>query len=126
RRGKRCFIARPSMVGMLWSMLRPMLTLLCALAALGATGAPAQAATRVAEAHIERIDTAVATLHQVQVRLAWAPGEDSGELTLRAGRVDAPDLGYRYRDLEWQCPLQRGDGGAWRCDGPLRSGNGSA
>src|SRR5690606_24774424 len=115
-----CFIARPSVVGMLSSMLRPMLTLLCALAVLAAPGAPAQAATRVAEARIERINTAVATLHHVQVRLAWAPGEDSGELTLRAGRVDAPDLGYRYRDLEWHCPLQRGDGGAWRCDGPLR------
>src|SRR5690606_3149229 len=62
----------------------------------------------------------------VQVRLAWAPGEDTGELSLRAGRVEAPDLGYRYRDLEWHCPLQRGDGGAWRCDGPLRSGNGPA
>ena len=107
-------------------MLRPMLTLLCALAVLGATGVPAMAATRVAEARIERIDTAVATLHQVQVRLAWAPGDDSGDLTLRAGRVEAPDLGYRYRDLEWHCPLQRGDGGAWRCEGPLRSGKGRA
>ena len=105
-------------------MLRPMLTPLCALAVLGATGAPAMAQTRVAEARIERIDTAVATLQQVQVRLAWAPGDDSGDLTLRAGSVEAPDLGYRYRDLEWHCPLQRGDGGAWRCDGPLRSGKG--
>src|SRR5690606_10387015 len=125
-RGMRCFIVRPSLVGMLSSMLRPMLTLLCALAVLGATGAPAKAARGVAEARIERVDTAAATLHQVQVRLAWAPGEDSGDLTLRAGRVEAPDLGYRYRDLEWHCPLQRGDAGAWRCEGPLRSGKGRA
>src|SRR3546814_4747122 len=75
-------------------------------------------------ARIERIDTAVATLHDVRVRLAWAPGADTGELSLQAGRVDAPDLGYHYRDLRWQCPLQRGDNAAWRCDGPLRSGNG--
>src|SRR5690606_4383147 len=120
------FIARPSVVGMLSSMLRPMLTLLCTLAVLGATGAPAKAATRVAEARIERVDTAVATLHQVHVRLAWTPGEDSGDLSLRAGRVEAPGLGYRYRDLEWHCPLQRGEAGAWRCDGPLRSGRGRA
>src|SRR3546814_9504303 len=50
-------------------------------------------------ARIERIDTAVATLHDVRVRLAWAPGADTGELSLQAGRVDAPDLGYHYRDL---------------------------
>ena len=105
-----------------------MLTLLCVLAGLAATGAPAAAAPaaapRVAEARIQRIDTAVATLHQVRVRLAWVQGEDSGDLTLQAGRVEAPDLGYHYRDLEWHCPLLRGDDGAWACDGPLRSGNG--
>src|SRR5690606_41354604 len=99
-RGMRCFIVRPSLVGMLSSMLRPMLTLLCPLAVLGATGAPAKAATRVAEARIERVDTAAATLHQVQVRLAWAPREDSGDLTLRAGSGAAPDLGYRSRGLQ--------------------------
>lgn len=107
-------------------MLRPMLTLLCTLAVAAATVAPAMAAPRVLEARIERIDTAVATLHQVQVRLAWAADGDSGELSLQAGRVDAPGLGYRYRDLDWRCPLQRGANGAWRCDGPLRSGNGRA
>ncbi|MDQ2702044.1 MAG: hypothetical protein M3Y70_04350 [Pseudomonadota bacterium] len=101
-----------------------MLTLLCTLAVLGATAAPAAGAPRVAEARIERIDTAVAILHDVRVRLAWVPGAASGELSLQAERVDAPDLGYHYRDLRWQCPLQRGDNGAWRCDGPLRSGNG--
>src|SRR5690606_10727628 len=125
-RGMRCFIVRPSLVGMLSSMLRPMLTLLCALAVLGATGAPAKAATRVAEARIERVDTAAATLHQVRGRRGWAPGEASGDLALRAGGVEAPDLGDRYRDVEWHCPPQSGDAGAWRCEGPLRSGKGRA
>jgi hypothetical protein len=106
-----------------------MLILLLVLACLGATPAHAADPPRVAQARIARITTAVATLHDVRVRLAWAPGADHGELSLRAGRVEAPDLGYRYRDLRWECRLQRGspqrgDNGAWRCDGQLRSGNG--
>jgi hypothetical protein len=107
-----------------------MLTLLLVLACLGATAAQAADALnaadapRVANARIARITTAVATLHDVRVRLAWAPGADHGELSLQARLVEAPDLGYRYRDLRWQCPLQRGDTGAWRCDGALRSGTG--
>jgi hypothetical protein len=109
---------------MLSSMSRPMLTLLLMLAGLAATGARAADAPRVAQARIAKVTTAVATLHDVRIRLAWAPGADSGELSLQAGMVEAPDLGYRYRNLRWQCPLQRGDNGAWRCDGPVRSGNG--
>ncbi len=105
-------------------MLRPMLILLLVPACLGATDAHAADPPRVAQARIARITTAVATLHDVRVRLAWVPGADQGELSLQAGRVEAPDLGYRYRDLRWQCPLQRGDNGTWRCDGPLRSGDG--
>lgn len=106
-----------------------MLILLLVLACLGATPAHAADAPRVAQARIARVTTAVATLHDVRVRLAWAPGADHGELSLQAARVEASDLGYRYRDLRWQCrlqrgPPQRGANGAWRCDGQLRSGNG--
>jgi hypothetical protein len=39
--------------------------------------------------------------------------------------VDAPDLGYRFRNLDWQCPLQRDGQGGWRCEGQLRSGAGA-
>src|SRR5690606_12415050 len=85
---------------MLSSMLRPLLTLLCTLAVAAATVAPAMAAPRVLEARVERVDTAVAALHPGQVRPAWAADGDSGELSLQAGRVDAPGLGYRYRDLD--------------------------
>lgn len=109
---------------MLRGMLRPILTLLLLGACLGATAVQAANAPRVAEARIARISTAAATLHDVHVRLAWAAGQETGELSLQAGLVEAPGLGYRYRDLHWHCPLQRGDHGAWRCDGPLRSGKG--
>ena len=110
------------MVGMLRPMPRVIVSLLLGLC-LGAT-ATAQAKPRVATAHIDRVETAVATLQGVRVRLEWAPGADSGALALDAAQVDAPDLGYRYRNLHWRCPLQRVAGGTWRCQGSLRSGSG--
>ena len=100
--------------------LAPLFALALAVAGLPAT---VQAQARVANARIDRVVTAVATLHDVRVRLAWEPGADTGELSLRAALVEAGDLGYRYRDLQWQCPLQHGSDGGWRCDGPVRSGN---
>src|SRR3546814_10990910 len=43
---------------------------------------------------------------------------------MRAARVDAPDLGYRFRSLEWRCPLARDGQGGWRCDGELHATGG--
>lgn len=97
----------------------------CLLPWPGATGS-AHAEARSAHARIERIETAVATLQDVRVRLQWVPGADSGRLVLDAGRVDAADLGYHYRNLHWTCPLRRRAATHWQCDGPLRSGNGPA
>jgi hypothetical protein len=88
------------------------------LAALGA----AQAQARGMQARIDRVVTPVATLQQVRVRVDWPAGASTGELQLWAGRVDAPDLGYRYRDLHWRCPLRRDGEDGWRCEGALRSG----
>ena len=100
-------------------MSRPIIAatlgLLAALAAL-----PASA--RGLQAKIAKVTTPVATLEQVRVRVDWAAGADSGELQLWAGRVEAPDLGYRYRDLHWRCPLRREGKDGWRCEGELRSG----
>ncbi len=90
------------------------------LAALGAAQAQAQA--RGMQARIDRVVTPVATLQQVRVRVDWPAGASSGEMQLWAGRVDAPDLGYRYRDLHWRCPLRRDGEDGWRCEGALRSG----
>lgn len=100
-------------------MSRPMVTLLLFVSCLLAS-APALA--RTLEARIARVTTAVATLQDVHVRLDWPARAPQGELTLSAGRVDAPDLGYRYRDLRWRCPLQRDGNGGWRCDGVLSAG----
>ena len=97
----------------------------CLLPWPGATGS-VQAQARNADARIARVVTAVATLEDVRVRLRWVPGAPSGELALDAGRVDAPDLGYHYRNLHWRCPLRRTGEDRWQCDGAVRSGGGPA
>jgi hypothetical protein len=76
---------------------------------------------RSAQARIAKVTLAVATLTDVQVRLDWPAQAAQGMLELRAGRVEAPDLGYRYRDVTWRCPLSR-DLEHWRCEGDVRSG----
>jgi len=105
-----------TVIGMLPSMSRWMVTLLLLLAC-----ASHAASARTLEARIERITTTVATLDAVHVRLEWPANATEGRLSLTAGSIDAPDLGYHYRDLTWQCPLRR-EAGHWRCDGALRGG----
>ncbi len=85
--------------------------------------APALAGARTLQARVARVATPVATLEQVRMRVDWAADATSGELQLWAARVDAPDLGYRWRDLHWRCPLQRAADAGWRCAGALRAGN---
>ena len=101
------------------AMLR--LTAMCLLLALVA--GPAHA--RRMSARIARVSTPVATLEGVRVQLEWPEGAAQGRLQLQARRVTAPDLGYRFADVDWTCPLQRDGQGGWRCDGSLRSGRGA-
>lgn len=107
---------------MLASMPKAILVLLLALAWPAATSARAADAPRVAQLRIAKATTAVATMRDVRVRLAWRAGETHGDLQVDVGVLDAPDLGYRYRDLRWQCPLSRAVNGGWRCEGAVRSG----
>ena len=79
----------------------------------------AQARTAIAD--IARIRTGIATLEQVHVRLDWPKNADRGTLQLRVGKLNAPDLGYAFRNVMWQCPLQRDGDGGWRCEGELLS-----
>ena len=71
------------------------------LACIGAAEA------RTMQARIARVTTGVATLEGVGVRLDWPAQAKQGELLLTARRVDANDLGYRFRDVHWRCPLRR-------------------
>jgi hypothetical protein len=97
-------------------VILPLLLLVCSAAAV-----PAKA--RTLTARIAAIDTAVATLEGVEVRLEWPADADAGQLTVRARRMAAVDLGYRFDQVSWQCPLRRIDQGGWRCEGEVRSGH---
>lgn len=101
-------------------MPSPMLRLLpwLLLACLGPVSA------RTLTASIAKVTTPVATLEGVTVRLDWPAQAAQGELSLTAKRIAAPDLGYRYNDVAWRCPLVRDGQGGWRCDGALRAGKG--
>src|ERR671912_2989412 len=82
------------------------------------------AEARTMQARISRVTTGVATLEGVGVRLDWPDQASQGALVLTARRVDANDLGYRFRDVQWRCPLRRDGKGGWRCEGELRGGPG--
>jgi hypothetical protein len=82
----------------------------------------AQAQARVLEAKIAGITTGVASLQRIDVVLDWPAQAEQGRLRLRAAQVEMPDLGYRWRDVSWECPLRRDGAGGWRCEGDLRSG----
>ncbi len=107
---------------MLTAMSAPILRILFSLV-LCALFWPHAVQARTATADIAHIRTGLATLEQVNVRLDWPKNANHGTLRLRVGRLDAPGLGYAFRDLIWQCPLQRDGEGGWRCDGELRSGD---
>ncbi len=106
-------------------MSRPILPVQLLLAALLCASplVPVPAQARVAQARIAKVSTPVASLEQVRVKLDWPEGATAGTLDVWAARIDAPDLGYGYRDLHWQCRLHRTDREGWKCDGQLRSGN---
>jgi hypothetical protein len=102
------------------SMARILAAWLLVLLASASAGAQA----RTLQARIARVESAVATLQRVQVRLDWPAGASEGLLTLRAASADAPDLGYRWRGLTWRCPLRRDGHGGWRCDGTIAAATG--
>lgn len=89
------------------------------LLALVCLPAPARTLT----AQINRIDSPVASLDGVTVRLEWPASAPQGELQLQAQNIDSPTLGYRFEDVDWRCPLQRLSGAQrWTCAGEVRSG----
>ncbi|MFP5375100.1 MAG: hypothetical protein ACLGHW_09415 [Gammaproteobacteria bacterium] len=97
--------------------------LLLLLCACGLAAAPA-AGARSLQARIERVDSAVATVHAVRMRLDWPAGARQGRLRLQAARLAAPGLGYDLRGLDWDCALRRDGEGGWHCDGMVRARGG--
>ncbi len=80
------------------------------------------------QARISKVEAAGATLRDVRLTLDWPAEAPEGQLRLRAGDIDAGALGWRFEALDWRCPLRRetvGDDTRWRCEGPLRAGQGA-
>ena len=77
---------------------------------------------RVLEASMDKVSTGVATLHGVSVRLDWPANAGQGQLRLTASQIVAPELGYRFQHVAWECPLRRGAAGQdWICEGEVHS-----
>lgn len=102
--------------------MAPSLTLRCGALLLVLFAGAAQA--RSLHARIEKATTPVATLQGIDVRLDWPAQATQGELRLQVALFDAPDLGYRWRNVVWRCPLRRDAGPRWRCTGSVRSASG--
>jgi hypothetical protein len=117
----RGFIGANAPVAILAAMPAWILTLLGLLALLSAGAADARALV----AKVARVSTPAAVLENVEVRLHWPAHAAEGQLRIMARRADAPDLGYRFESLEWQCPLRRDGAGGWSCEGELRQGRGA-
>lgn len=81
---------------------------------------------RALDMKVARVSTPVARAEGVEVRLDWPADAAQGALRLRAQKIVASDLGYRFERVDWQCLLQRDGAGGWRCQGPLRAGGGPA
>lgn len=95
-----------------------------AIVAAGLIGlllAASACAARVAVLGIDRLETPVARVEGVELTLDWPDGAVRGQLRLRAARLDAGELGYRWRALEGQCRLDRANDGAWRCLGRMQA-----
>jgi len=86
---------------------------------LALVACPGQA--RTATAGIARIQAVGVELRDVKVQLRWPAGAEQGELHIAAARIEAGVAGYRFRNVDWRCPVSRRPQGAWHCEGPLRA-----
>ena len=98
---------------------------LCAWLGAGVMGGLVQA--REARLEIETVTTAIGRIDALELTLDWPDGANEGALAFEAKALDAGELGYRFRDLRWTCPLRREADDRWHCEGPLRArGHGAA
>lgn len=106
-------------------ILRAIHAILLACAFAFAFAWAGQAQARSAQARIARVESPIAILSDVRLRLDWPEGASTGALRLEAARLDAPGLGYRFERVDWRCVLRRSGGSRWRCEGPVRTPHGS-
>lgn len=99
--------------------------LIAAAFAVLALSAPVPA--RVLEIGIDRTSTAIGRIDGLTMRVDWPDDALAGALILTADALDASELGYRYRNLRWQCLLLHPAPDRFTCEGKLRArGQGSA
>jgi len=84
---------------------------------------PALVAARTVSVRIADVETEVARLSDVRVRLHWPQGASAGELSLVIGRAEVKMLAEPFLRLEWRCPLRRRNTDGWQCAGAVRSGS---
>lgn len=89
--------------------------------AIAAVLACAGVEARVVEAEVERASLALGRFDKLTLKLDWPDAANEGALELRAAMLDAPELGYRFRQLHWTCTLERRAADEFRCEGPLRA-----
>ena len=107
--------------GMLPAMPSTMLARLLSATVLAALCMPGDAPARALALKAERVDTAVARMEGFHARVEWPPQATAGTLEVRARRIVAPELGYRFETVTWRCALQRDGDGGWRCEGVVDS-----
>ena len=103
-----------------WILRAIVLSLFFACAGMG------EATARSATMRIARVESPVAQLDDVRMRMRWPTGASEGALRIESSRLVAPDLGYRFERLQWDCVLRRAGWSEWRCDGPMHTPQGEA
>lgn len=103
------------------------------IAALGSGVFCAELPARSAELEVEEIGLAPGRLEGVRLVVDWPREAKHGRARLAVRNLEAPALGYRWRDLTWECELRREPGTEpasswrdWSCAGPVRAGRGAA
>lgn len=92
--------------------------LLCALLLIAASTAAAAAQRLVLSA--EQVDLPLGLGQDLALSLTWADGASEPALDLRLASLDTGALGYRFRQVRWQCALKVADDGM-RCAGTAQA-----
>ncbi len=93
------------------------------MAALALLVIPAAGRARTFELHADFLQSPLALVKGLHVQLSVPDPAAAGLLRIDADTLDAPDYGYSFRNVHWECPLTRDRQGGWRCEGDVRSGN---
>lgn len=81
------------------------------------------ATARTLELEAQRISTAVGRVDALALFIEWKAGAATGALTLDANLLDAGELGYSFRDVNWRCELRRHSVRHYDCEGAIRARN---